>query len=208
MTHRRAATSGALRHGLGWAGLIAFLLALLGIVAALAFSVHVKGESMEPTLEEGDRLLVEFWKRGDIERFDLVEARVGVARSPVVKRVIGLPGDEVLVRFVDGKPAVTVTPAGEDTAYVVVNPHWDEQVGDQLAPCCKADGTAGTKAASVVVPDDTYWLLGDNWGGSDDSRTYGFVKADDIGGRLNLRLQPLGRFGTVPTPARLDAVEK
>lgn len=208
MEPRRRDEAGSLRHVLGWAGLLAFLLALLGVVAALAFSVHVKGHSMEPTLEEGDRLLVEFWKRGDIERFDLVEARVGVAKSPVVKRVIGLPGDTVAVRFVRGKPVVTLTPEGEETAYVVENAHWGEQVGDQVAPCCKADGTAGTEAASVVVPEGSYWLLGDNWGGSDDSRTYGFVKAADIGGRLNLRLQPLDRFGSVPNPARLEPVEK
>lgn len=208
MERRRRGEDGSIGHALGWVGLGGILLALLGIVAALAFSVHVKGESMNPTLEEGDRLLVEFWKRGDIERFDLVEARVGVAKSPVVKRVVGLPGDEVAVRFVRGKPVVTVTPEGEDSAYVVVNAHWDERVGDQLAPCCKDDGTAGTEAASVTVPDDAYWLLGDNWGGSDDSRTYGFVKAADIGGRLNLRLQPLGRFGTVPNPAHLEPVRK
>lgn len=206
MAHRRAATSGWLRHVLGWTALVAFLLALLGIVAALAFSVHVKGHSMEPTLEEGDRLLVEFWKRGDLERFDLVEARVGVAKSPVVKRVVGLPGDTVSVRFEDDRPVVTVVPAGEDTAHVVVNPVWDDRVGESVAPCCKDDGTAGTAPKPVVVPEGSYWLLGDNWGGSDDSRTYGFVAAADIGGRLNLRLQPLGRFGQVPNPARLEPV--
>jgi signal peptidase I len=207
MDRRRHDESGSIGHVLGWVGLAGFLLALLAIVAALAFSVHVKGHSMDPTLEEGDRLLVEFWNRGEIARFDLVEARVGVAKSPVVKRVVGLPGDTITVRFTRGAPVVTLTPEGEDTAYVVVNPGWDDQVGDQLAPCCKADGTAGTAPRAVVVPEDSYWLLGDNWGGSDDSRTYGFVKAADIGGTLNMRLQPFGRFGGVPNPARLEPVE-
>ncbi len=202
--HRpRKDETGSLGHVAGWTGLIAFLLALLGVVAALAFSVHVKGHSMEPTLKEGDRLLVQFWKRDDISRFDLVEARVGVAKSPVVKRVIGLPGDTVEVTFADGKPVVQVTPAGTSTAYVVENPTWTDRVGTAIAPCCKADGTAGVEGTPVVVPADSYWLLGDNWGGSDDSRTYGFVKAADIGGALNRRLSPLGDFGRVPNPARL-----
>jgi len=86
MTRRRRDEEGTLRYLIGWAALVAFLLALLGIVGALAFSVHVKGHSMEPTVHEGDRLLVQFWKRGSVDRFDLVEARVGVAKSPVVKR--------------------------------------------------------------------------------------------------------------------------
>lgn len=208
MMRRRRDGSGTLRHLLGWSALVAFLLALLTIVAALAFSVHVKGHSMEPTLREGDRLLVQFWKRGEIQRFDLVQARVGVAKSPVVKRVIGLPGDAVSVAFAEGKPVVTVTPSGSDTAYVVENGTWDDRIGDRIAPCCKPDGTAGVAPAAVVVPDGSYWLLGDNWGGSDDSRTYGFVKQADIGGVLDLRLQPLGSFGRVPNPARLVPVDE
>ncbi|HSX66801.1 signal peptidase I [Nocardioides sp.] len=208
MMRRHRDGSGALRHLLGWSTLVAFLLALLAIVAALAFSVHVKGHSMEPTVQEGDRLLVQFWKRGDIQRFDLVQARVGVAKSPVVKRVVGLPGDEVSVAFAEGKPVVTVTPGGSDTAYVVENGAWDDRIGDRIAPCCKSDGTAGTAPDAVVVPEGSYWLLGDNWGGSDDSRTYGFVKQADIGGVLDLRLQPLGSFGGVPNPARLVPVDE
>lgn len=203
MRRRGRDEAGAVRHVLGWSALLAFLLALLAIVAALAFSVHVKGHSMDPTLHEGDRLLVQFWKRGDVQRFDLVEARVGVAKSPVVKRVVGMPGDTVAVDFADGKPVVTLTPAGDHTAYVVENGRWTEQVGDKRAPCCNADGTAGSPPTPVVVPEGSYWLLGDNWGGSDDSRTYGFVKKADIGGVLDLRLQPLGRFGHIPNPARL-----
>jgi signal peptidase I len=203
MTRRRRDEKGTLRYLIGWGALLTFLLALLAIVAALAFSVHVKGHSMEPTVHEGDRLLVEFWKRGDVQRFDLVEARVGVAKTPVVKRVVGLPGDTVAVSFVAGKPVVRVMPGGSHTAYVVENRHWSEQVGEKTAPCCNPDGTAGTATTAVVVPADGYWLLGDNWGGSDDSRTYGFVKKADIGGVLDLRLQPLGSFGRVPNPARL-----
>lgn len=205
---RREGTGGAVRQVLGWSALVAFLLALLAIVAALAFSVHVRGQSMEPTLEEGDRLLIQFWKRDDIQRFDLVQARVGVAKSPVVKRVVGLPGDEVSVSFAEGRPVVAVTPVGSKTAYVVANRHWDDRVGDSTAPCCKADGTAGTAPTAVVVPEGSYWLLGDNWGGSDDSRTYGFVEQADIGGVLDVRLQPLGSFGRVPNPARLVPVDE
>ncbi|RJS45518.1 signal peptidase I [Nocardioides cavernaquae] len=203
MASRRRDESGSIGAALGWAALIAGLLALLTIVAALAFSVTVKGQSMEPTVREGDRLLVKFWDRGTIKRFDLVEARVGVAKTPVVKRVIGLPGDTVSIRFDRGAPVVAVTPAGSETAQYVVNPTWEGQIGDRVAPCCEDDGTAGTQFHEVVVPDGKYWLLGDNWGSSDDSRTYGFVPGADIGGHLNLRLRPLGSFGSIENPATL-----
>jgi signal peptidase I len=183
--------------------LIAGLLALLTIVAALTFSVTVKGHSMEPTVHEGDRLLVKFWDRGTIKRFDLVEARVGVAKTPVVKRVIGLPGDTVSIRFVDGTPVVSLTPAGSTATQYVANPTWASRVGDRIAPCCEDGGDAGTAPHEVVVPAGKYWLLGDNWGQSDDSRTYGFVPAEDIGGQLNLRLQPLGSFGSIENPVKL-----
>jgi signal peptidase I len=75
VTSRRRDDNGSIGTVVGWTALIAGLLALLAIVAALAFSVTVKGQSMEPTVHEGDRLLVKFWDRGTIERFDLVEAR-------------------------------------------------------------------------------------------------------------------------------------
>lgn len=189
---------------LAWVGISLLLLAILVPVAALAFSVKVRGTSMAPTVAEGDRLLVKFWDRDDIDRFDLVEARVGVAKTPVVKRVIGLPGDTVSVDFADGLPVVTIIPAGSETELTVVNPTWGDQVGGALAPCCNEDGTAGSEPQPMVVPDDSYWLLGDNWGGSDDSRTYGFVPAERIGGDLGFRLLPLSEFGTVENPATLE----
>lgn len=194
---------GSIGHALGWVALVLGLVALLIPVAALAFSVTVKGQSMEPTLTEGDRLLVKFWARNDVQRFDLVEARVGVAKTPVVKRIIGMPGDTVSISFADGIPTVTVRPAGSDVDRQVVNPTWEGRVGSAVGPCCKDDGTAGTEPRAVVVPPGHYWVLGDNWGNSDDSRAYGFVKAEDVGGQLNLRLQPLGEFGTVENPASL-----
>lgn len=193
------------RRFVGWVLVVLLLLAMLVPIAAFAFSVGVSGSSMRPTLGANDRLLIRFWERDDLERFDLVEARVGVAKTPVVKRVVGMPGDTVSVAFEEGEPVVTVRPEGSETTYVVVNPTWQDQVGDAVAPCCNDDGTAGTKPVEVVVPDDHYWLLGDNWGGSDDSRTYGFVDADDIGGDLGFRLLPLSEFGTVDNPAHLEA---
>jgi signal peptidase I len=63
------------------------------------------------------------------------------------------------------------------------------------------DGTSllhGQAAVAVEVPDGHYWVLGDNWGASDDSRSYGFVRDYQITGGLWRRLYPLAHLGAVP----------
>lgn len=194
-----------MRRFLGWSALLLVLLVILVPVTALTFSVQVTGHSMDPTLEEGDRLFVNFLGRDDVKRFDLVEAQLQNTVGRAVKRVIGLPGDELSVEVVAGKPRVLVKPKGEDTTYVVDNPAWPTQLGTLALPCCKDDGVTSTKSRTVTVPDGSYWLIGDNWGGSDDSRTFGFVPKDRIGGSLNFRVMPLGRLGKVAHEVKLHA---
>lgn len=194
----------AVRRALGWVALLLVIAALLVPIAALSFSVQVTGESMDPTLDEGDRLLLDVFGRDNLERFDLVEAKPGPASPTLVKRVVGMPGDQVAVARVTGKaPRVFVRPAGETTVFEVDNPSWAGQVGNKLLPCCTEDGKASPARSWATVPDDHYWLLGDNWGGSDDSRVFGFVPADQIAGRLNFRILPLGDFGQVPSDSEL-----
>lgn len=194
---------------LAWLAIGLVILALLVPIAALSFSVQVSGTSMEPTLKEGDRLLVDFIGRGDVKRFDLVEAKPGEGSPTLVKRVVGLPGDQVAVaKVTDDEPRVFLRPAGGDEVFEVDNPTWDGQVGDKTLPCCTVDGKASPARAWATVPAGHYWLLGDNWGGSDDSRIFGFVPEEQIAGRLNFRIMPLGEFGNVPTDAELVASDQ
>ena len=76
-----------MRRFLGWSALLLVLLVILVPVTALTFSVQVTGHSMDPTLEEGDRLFVNFLGRDDVERFDLVEAQLENTVGRAVKRV-------------------------------------------------------------------------------------------------------------------------
>lgn len=186
---------------LGWSALLLLLGALLVPVVVLTFSVRVSGQSMSPTLREGDRLFVDFFGRDDVARFDLVEAQLGPGANRAVKRVVGLTGDVVRIDFRDEQPVVGLVRDG--SAYVVLNPAWADSVGTAQRPCCDADGRATDRTREAVVPDGTFWLLGDNWGGSDDSRTFGFVPAERIGGRLNWRVLPLGELGRVEHQVRL-----
>ncbi|NYI44207.1 signal peptidase I [Nocardioides aromaticivorans] len=207
MTHR-AEGRRWLRTALGVAALVVFFAAMLVVIAVLAFSVKVSGHSMEPTLADGDRLVVNPFGKDDVARFDIVESTLGDREIPVVKRVIGMPGDRVQASAVGDPPVVRIKPAGEDTVYVVDNPAWSGRVGEKVEPCCADDGTTlprGKEPAWVTVPDGRFWLLGDNWGGSDDSRTFGFVEQDQVTARISFRVQPFGDFGPVADDVRLVA---
>lgn len=199
---RVADERGATATAVGWVALVVFLLVMTVVVAALFASFTVKGHSMEPALDSGDRILLDPLHNDDIERFDLVQ---GVQPGPerfgggtqVVKRVIGMPGDRVAI--VGGEmPVVYVSPAGSADAYRVDNPAWPTRIGAEVGRCCERDGTYDDNAASgvwVTVPGDSLWVLGDNWGGSTDSRAFGFLPVADVSGKAWLRLLPADSFG-------------
>ncbi|UUZ61461.1 S26 family signal peptidase [Nocardioides sp. B-3] len=112
--------------------------------------------------------------------------------------MIGLPGDSVSVETPQGdRPTVLVRPADGSGTFTVNNPRWRGRVGTRVLGCCSSDGSAGKRSQTrwSTVPDDSYWVIGDNWGGSDDSRTYGFMKTSDIRGVAIWRLTPLPSFG-------------
>lgn len=139
------------------------------IIMFLARSFVVDGSSMLPTLENGQRLLVDELsyrvlqpQRGDIIVFNQDSNR------RLIKRVIGLPGDVVEVR--GGKAYVNSAVLNEDFL--------SEPARDEYGP--------------VVVPDDQYFVLGDNRNNSDDSRgSVGFLERDLIIGRALLRFWPI-----------------
>ncbi len=183
---------------------VAVLVAAFAVAAAgLTFSVRVEGASMEPTLRTGDRVLIDPF--GEVERFDLVEASVDAAGTTVVKRVVGLPGDTVRVEG-GPVPRVLVRPAGSSDWSVVSNAAWGEDVASVEA-CCGPDGAQQVEAMDATVPDGSYWLLGDNWDASTDSRSFGWVPADDVRARLVVRLLPLSRLGGVASDVALVALD-
>lgn len=150
-------------------------------------NVKVDGESMAPTLHDGDRLILN--KIAGVDRFDIVVFPApGDKDSKYIKRIIGVPGDEIEYRedelFLNGKyveePYILENPFSEDSLYYSTgNFSLESLLGVQK------------------VPDQMYFVLGDNRMNSRDSRTFGFIHEDDIIGRINFRYWPLSDFGFI-----------
>lgn len=172
--------------------LIAPLLALT-ITAFIFQSYEVDGPSMQPTLENQDRLII--WKvprtwarltnhdyipnRGDVIVFikkGLYEDSSGKEKQ-LIKRVVGLPGERVTVK--DGK--ITVYNATYPNGF---NP-------DKTLPYGKAITTTDGNV-DVTVPAGQVFVSGDNRANSLDSRYFGPVATHEIVGKLIARILPIG----------------
>lgn len=184
----------------GWRS-IASTIAILLIAPVVALfltafvfqSYQVDGPSMETTLSNSDRLLVwkvpRTWaritghdyipKRGDVIIFterDLSEFGSDAGKQ-LIKRVIGLPGERVVVK--------------DNTVKVYNKEHPNGFSPDKTLPYGKAiRDTNGS--SEVTVPKDRVFVMGDNRTNSLDSRSFGPVAANDIVGKLVMRIWPLG----------------
>lgn len=151
---------------------------------------------MEKTLQNGDRLIVikagKTWakakgqpympKRADIvvfEKQDSVSAFDETQRQ-LIKRVVGLPGDRVVVR--DGKITVynKVNPNG-------FNPDEGHSYSDNISQTTPGD-------VDITVPQNEIFVCGDNRTNSLDSRAFGTIPTNDIVGTLSLRIYPFSKF--------------
>jgi signal peptidase I len=168
---------------------------VLAIAIGLATSKRVSGASMRPTLRSGDRVLVDTsaYHKTAPGRFDVVALHAPGVPGLAFRRVVGLPGDRVQIRAIDGQQHVLIQSGSSGPWYMAV-------AGRQLdwgGPCCGTDGTA-TGSAAVIVPAQEYFVLGDNPAASRDSRAFGFVARSRIVGRVLLRVSPPGSVGGRP----------
>ncbi|MFZ5390838.1 MAG: signal peptidase I [Patescibacteria group bacterium] len=167
-------------------GLISLAI-ILPIRYFLVQPFYVKGESMEPNYLNKDYLLID-----EISfRFrEPARGEVVVLRYPrnekefFIKRVVGLPGDRVVIK--DG--AVWLSKAGEQL---------EKQTEDYLPA-----GLTTLGDQDITLQADQYYVLGDNRGASLDSRSFGPVIKREIVGRSWLRAWPFDRWAvfnsTVP----------
>jgi signal peptidase I len=166
-------------------GLSLFL--ALGIRQFVAEARYIPSESMVPTLEINDRLIVEKIsylvnppQREDIIVFwpnDRLRQQQPKLKDAFIKRLIGLPGEKVEVK--GGKVYINDQPLREK--YIEAEP--DYEWGPE------------------IVPENSYLVLGDNRNNSYDSHFWGYVPRQNIIGRAAFRFWPPNRIGNVdPQP--------
>ncbi|GAB3060370.1 signal peptidase I [Virgibacillus ainsalahensis] len=163
---------------------------LVGIVLALVFrstlfaSYVVDGESMEPTLYDGNLLMVNkvIYDMKDVDRFEVIVFHAN-EKEDYVKRVIGLPGDEIEFK--------------DDRLYV--NGEYIEE--EYLEPFAKAsDSRPFTENFTLTevtgkqkVPEGKLFVMGDNRDDSLDSRSFGFVSTEQLVGKVGIKYWPLSQ---------------
>jgi signal peptidase I len=189
-----------------WTVLIVVAIVIAIVIKTFLFQAfYIPSESMVPTLEVGDRVLVNklSYDLHDLHRGDIVVFaaepntewhRAGI--DDLVKRVIGLPGETITQCetnrvCIDGKLLdESYLPKGTITTIPGNLPYITDSRGKQVL-VCDADSPKG----GCKVPAGKIFVMGDNRTNSQDARANGPVKESSIVGRVFLRIWPPGRIG-------------
>jgi len=174
--------------------LVLTLLIFLGIQTFVAQPYKVQQESMERTLLPEEYVLVDkltprwsAYHRGEIVVFEPPATMQQGSNVPYIKRVIGLPGDTVVLR--DG--FVYVNGVKLDEPYIYA----------------EADGTVQQSrptpggAVEWPIPEGQLFVMGDHREDSADSRAFGPIDISHVVGRAWLRYWPFDKLTILPTPA-------
>ena len=181
------------RTALEWLVVIvgALLVAFL-IKTFLMQAYYIPSSSMTPTLQVGDRVLVNklSYDFGDISRGDLVVFKkpqiTNQDNADLIKRVIATEGE--LIEIVDGEIFITENESSERK--LLKEPY----LSNGITTSGFADTSRCETATenSCLIPRDHVFVMGDNRSGSRDSRYFGPVSESNVIGRAFIRIWPLG----------------
>ena len=151
------------------------ILAIILIRTFIVTPVRVNGTSMYSTLNDGEIMILNKinYKFSDIKRFDIVVVKT--ENNKIIKRVIGLPGEtlkyEDNVLYINGQE-VKESYLKEKTEDFNIN-----------------------ELGYKKIPQDCYFVMGDNRDNSNDSRIIGCVKREQIKGKTSLVIFPFKNAG-------------
>ena len=160
------------------------------VITFVGQRTDVDGSSMEPTLTNGDNLIVDkiTYRFNDPERFDIIVFPFQYGEDVFyIKRIIGLPGEKVRI---DEQGVIYITKVGETEETFL-----EESYGMETIHA----NNRGRAAQGVVLGEDEYFVMGDNRNNSSDSRleVVGNIKREDIVGRAWVRIWPFHSFGVL-----------
>ena len=150
---------------------VIIIIVVLLIKQFIVTPIRVNQSSMNNTLFDKDIMLLDkiSYRFKDIKRFDIVVIKRN--KEYLIKRVIGLPGD--MIEYKDNKLYVNNEIVKEDFLHKQTDDYKLEK----------------------VIPDNYYFVVGDNRPNSLDSRVIGLIKRDEILGKTNLVIFPFKHFG-------------
>jgi len=155
--------------------IIPAIIIAMGINLFLAQGTYVHGQSMEPNLHTAQRLVIEkvSYRFEPPKRGDVVVLEIESSDLPLIKRVVGLPGETIEIRnnqiFINSAP--------------IEEPYLNHTVQRNYGP--------------VQIPADHVFVMGDNRGASNDSRYFGPVATEQLIGRAWLSYWPLEDVGLI-----------
>ncbi len=163
-----------------------YLVVIFGLtflfITFVAQRTEVSGSSMEPTLQDGDSLLVDklSYRFGDPKRYDIIIFPYQYGDNQYfIKRVIGLPGETVRVDY-EGNIYINGEKLDENYgAEVILDP--------------------GRAETEITLSDGEFFVMGDNRNHSMDSRdvSVGNIQKKDILGKAFIRIYPFSNFGGI-----------
>lgn len=153
-------------------------------------TVEVKGSSMQPNFQHGDFLAVNKLygrflepKKGDVI---VCKSSTGNSNENLIKRVIGMPEDEIDI--------VLNEQSREIEYFVYINGKKIEEnyILETMQQC-------GNMEYPFVVPENSYFVMGDNRNASTDSRTksVGVIEKKNVKGKVFFRIYPFSDFGSI-----------
>jgi len=164
-------------------GIVAIAAVMVMIYLFVMSPQEVSGHSMEPNFQNGDYILTNkiIYKMAEPQRGDIV-----IFKSPTnkdidyIKRVIGLPGETVMLK---------------DQRFYI-NGNLLEERYEYNKPVF--GGSFLKDGVEIIVPEDHYFVSGDNRPGSSDSREFGPISKYDFIGKAFLRYWPTKSAGLIP----------
>ncbi len=157
--------------------MIAFIAVVLFLFIYVISITQVVGNSMSPTLQSGEILLLNKlkYRLSDVKRGDIISLDYADTKY-LIKRVIGLPGDTVSIR--------------NSVVYINNEEYKEAYLSQDLQ---YADFSLEDIGYSVI-PDNMYLVLGDNRVDSLDGRDIGLISKEEINGKISLRFWPLNKI--------------
>ncbi len=145
----------------------------------VGYPFTISGDSMYPTLHDGDKMIMS--KLNTIDRFDIVVVDSPDETEKYIKRVIGMPGDEISV--FQGQLFINNV--------LVEQPFINQDLPIEDKTVDIDDFSLYGLTGERVVPEGKYFVMGDNRGVSKDSRMIGFISQEHVLGEAVFTFWPV-----------------